>query len=101
MVGAAEKKFFLLWHGSYRRYILAHFMPADEYRAYVSLRTYADPIHAAPCSEQMAKAVYTAGYGIRHSGFRCLRDCFRGEVENFFVRFPYWDTIMHTLNGIV
>ena len=24
-----------------------------------------------------------------------------GEVENFFVRFPYWDTIMHTLNGIV
>lgn len=24
-----------------------------------------------------------------------------GEVENFFVRFPYWDTIMHTANGIV
>lgn len=24
-----------------------------------------------------------------------------GEVENFFVRFPYWDTIMHTVNGIV
>jgi len=43
-----------------------------------SLRTYADPIHAAPCSEQMAKAVYTAGYGDRHSGFHCLRDCFRG-----------------------
>ena len=27
-----------------------------------SLRTYADPVRAAPCSEQMAKAVYTAGY---------------------------------------
>ena len=53
-------------------------MPADEYRAYFSLRTYADPIHAAPCSEQMAKAVYTAGYGNRHSVFHCLRDCFRG-----------------------
>ena len=24
-----------------------------------------------------------------------------GEVENFFVRFPYWDTILHTINGIV
>lgn len=24
-----------------------------------------------------------------------------GEVENFFIRFPYWDTIMHTVNGIV
>lgn len=24
-----------------------------------------------------------------------------GEVENFFVRFPYWDTILHTVNGIV
>ena len=23
------------------------------------------------------------------------------EVENFFVRFPYWDTIMHTVSGIV
>ena len=62
MVHTIEKKFFLLWHDSYRMYILAHFMPADEYRAYFSLRTYADPIHAAPCSEQMAKAVYTAGY---------------------------------------
>ena len=46
MVYTIEKKFFLLWHGSYRRYILAHFLPADEYRAYFSLRTYADPIHA-------------------------------------------------------
>lgn len=62
MVYTIEKKFFLLWHGSYRRYILAHFMLADEYRAYFSLRTYAAPVHAAPCSEQMAKAVYTAGY---------------------------------------
>ena len=24
-----------------------------------------------------------------------------GEVESFFVRFPYWDTILHTVNGIV
>lgn len=24
-----------------------------------------------------------------------------GEVENFFVRFPYWDTILHTVNGVV
>lgn len=24
-----------------------------------------------------------------------------GEVENFFLRFPYWDTILHTLNGII
>ena len=78
MVYTIEKKFFLLWHGSYLRYILAHFMPADEYRAYFSLRTYADPIHAAPCSEQVAKTVYTASYGDCHSGFHCLWDCFRG-----------------------
>lgn len=24
-----------------------------------------------------------------------------GEVENFFVKFKYWDTILHTLNGII
>lgn len=24
-----------------------------------------------------------------------------GEVENFFLRFPYWDTILHTVNGII
>ena len=72
MVHTIEKKFFLLWHGSYRRHIPVYFMPAEEYRAYFSLRTYADPIHAAPCS------VYTASYGDCHSGFHCLWDCFRG-----------------------
>lgn len=78
MVHTIEKKFFLLWHGGYRRYILDHFMPADEYRTHFSMRTYADPIHAAPYSEQMVKAVYTAGYGGHHSGFHCLWDYFRG-----------------------
>lgn len=24
-----------------------------------------------------------------------------GEIANFFVLFPYWDTVLHTLNGIV
>jgi len=30
MVHTIEKKFFLLWHGSYCRHIPVYFMPADE-----------------------------------------------------------------------
>ncbi len=83
------RKIFVLWHDSYRMYVPDHFMPADEYRAYFSMCTYADLIHAAPCFEQMSKAAYTAGYGECHSGFHWLY-CSTSRIKCFSVCSRYF-----------